>query len=145
MAVLALGLFSVAAAIPHEAGHIAVCSASGHGYAVGWGQMGPVVDCSQPPDMPTLYMAIGGAAGAWSLAPLAMWKRLRMSPPWCAGLLAAMYLQLAIMVLETAVTQMYLTSPFPTMAAAVSSLVVVLLVLRSFWKSRRRGAGGGSE
>lgn len=137
-------LLSLAATAAHEAGHIAVCAAAGHAYAVGLGALGPTVDCSQPPDPLWLYRAMGGAAGAASLAPLAAWGRLWGSAPWRAGLLAAVYLQLAIMVIETAAHHMYMTSPLPTAAVTASSLVIVLSIMRPHWLPGRRGRGAGA-
>lgn len=135
-------LLSLAATAAHEAGHIAVCAAGGHEYAVGLGPLGPTVDCSEPPDPLWLYRAMGGAAGAASLAPLAAWGRLRCSAPRRAGLAAAVYLQLAIMVIETAAHPMYMTSPLPTAAVTVSSLAIVLSIMRPHWLAFRRGGSG---
>lgn len=142
VALAATCALSLAATAAHEAGHVAVCASAGHGYAVGIGPLGPTVDCSAPPDPLWLYRAMGGAAGAASLAPLAAWGRLRESVPWRAGLAAAVYLQLAIMVIETAAHQMYMTSPLPTAAVTASSLLIVLSMMRPPWLSLG-GAGRG--
>ena len=135
MAFAATGLLSAAATIPHEAGHVAVCVAGGHGYDLAAGPMGPMVDCSAVPDPLWLYRAAGGAAGAASLAPLLAWGRAMGSAPWRAGLAAALYLQAAIMVVETLAHSLYMTSPLPTAAVTASSLVIVLCMMLP----RRRG------
>ena len=139
------GLMSVAATVPHELGHIAVCAAGGHGYTVMMGPMGPMVDCSAVPDPVWLYRAMGGAAGGAMLASMLAWGRLRRSEPWRAGLSASLYLQLAIMVIETAAHPLYMTSPLPTAAVALSSLLIVLSMTgRRPWDPRgRRGAAAG--
>ena len=140
------GLMSVAATVPHELGHIAVCAAGGHSYTVMMGPMGPMVDCSAVPDPVWLYRAMGGAAGGAMLASMLAWGRLRRSEPWRAGLSASLYLQLAIMVIETAAHPLYMTSPLPTAAVALSSLLIVLSMTgRRPWDPRgRRGAGGAA-
>lgn len=136
LAFAATGLLSGAATIPHEAGHIAVCAAGGHEYTLGAGPLGPMVDCSAVPDPLWLYRAAGGAAGAAALAPLLAWGRVRESPPLRSGLAAAMYLQGAIMVIETLAHPLYMTSPLPTAAVTASSLVLVLCMMLP----RRRAA-----
>lgn len=137
MAFAATGLLSAAATIPHEAGHVAVCAAGGHGYDLAAGPLGPVVNCSAVPDPLWLYRAAGGAAGAASLLPLLAWGRAMGSAPWRAGLAAALYLQGAIMVVETLAHQMYMTSPLPTAAVTASSLAIVLCMMLP---RRRRAA-----
>ena len=126
MALAAAGIMSVAATVPHELGHVAVCAAGGHDYRTMMGPMGPMVECSAAPDPVWLYRAMGGAAGAVLPASLLAWGRLRGSEPWRAGLSAALYMQLAIMVVETAAHPLYMTSPVPTAAVAASSLLIVV-------------------
>ena len=129
LAFAAMAVFSIAATIPHEAGHVAVCIAGGHEYDLMAGPLGPMVDCSAVPDPLWLYRAAGGAAGAAALAPLLAWGRVRNSEPWRAGLAAAVYLQAAIMVVETLAHPLYMTSPLPTAAVTASSLAIILCMM----------------
>lgn len=129
LAFAAMAVFSIAATIPHEAGHVAVCAAGGHEYDLMAGPLGPMVDCSAVPDPLWLYRAAGGAAGTAALAPLLAWGRVRNSEPWRAGLAAAIYLQAAIMVVETLAHPLYMTSPLPTAAVTASSLAIILCMM----------------
>ena len=136
---------SVAATGPHELGHISVCAAGGHDYLLAMGPMGPMVDCSAVPDPVWLYRAMGGAAGAVLPASMLAWRRLRESEPWRAGLSASLYLQLAIMVIETAAHPLYMTSPLPTAAVASSSLLIVLSMTRRGRLCEPGGRRGGDD
>lgn len=129
MAVVAMGLFSAAASVVHEGGHIAVCAAGGYDWTVEFDSLGFVVDCSGLPEPLWVYWAMGGVAGAAFLVSLAVDGRLRRSIPWRAGLIAAVCLQLVIMVSETTTHQTYMTSYLPTVGAGVFSLAILLLLV----------------
>ena len=140
-----MGALSVSATVPHEAGHIAVCAAGGHDYRMLLGPMGPVVECSPVPTHLWLYRAMGGAAGAAFLAALFAWPRVRRSAPWRAGLFGAVYLQLAIMVIETWAHSLYMAGPVPTAAVSASALLVAVSMVRPLRKPRAGLPAGGPD